>query len=100
MAVVARLVGMERRSYQGQDGKQREFCGLHLMHVEGSSKDVMGCKVETASCPRDQNPNSLHVGQLYEMDYEIYDSKNGKAARLVAMYEVEEDVPSAKEQVK
>lgn len=90
MATVARLVGMEQRSYKGKDGDQKSFCGLHLMHVEGSVKDVVGSKVETTSCPRDLDPQYLKVGQLYELDYEIYDTKNGKAARLVDLCEVDE----------
>ena len=52
MAVVAKQVGMERREYTGQDGKKRQFCRLHLLHLESSARDVKGCRVETVSCPR------------------------------------------------
>ena len=89
MAVVAKLVGMERREYTGQDGKRRQFCGLHLVHLEGSSRDVEGSKVEMVSCPRAIDPDKLVLGMAYQLDYEIYDTKNGKAARLVDMLEVE-----------
>lgn len=30
MSEVARLVGMEQRSYE-KDGRQREYCGLHFL---------------------------------------------------------------------
>ena len=30
---VARLVGMELREYE-KDGNKRQFCGLHLVHVD------------------------------------------------------------------
>ena len=42
---LARLVGMEQRSYE-KDGKQREYCGLHLMYMENSVEGVRGSKVE------------------------------------------------------
>lgn len=89
MAVVAKLVGKEVRQYKGQDGKQHIYCGLHLVHLEGSARGVKGCKVETVSCPREVDPESLAVGTMYQLDYDLYDTKNGKAARLVDLLEVE-----------
>lgn len=91
---VARLVGMEQREYMGQDGRQRQFCGLHLLYVEGTAKDVKGSKVESLSCPRELDPGSLKIGTLYELVYELYNTKNGKAARLVDLVSVDE--PSVK----
>lgn len=88
MAEVARLVGMEERTYE-KDGQKRTYCGLHLVHVEDSVEDVLGSKVEVVSCPRDLDSRSLSIGQLYEMDYLIYDTKNGKAARLTGLTPVE-----------
>lgn len=89
MSEVAKLVGMEVRDYTDQDGKQRQFCGLHLVHVEDTVRSVKGSKVESVSCPRDIDPRTLELGTMYEMKYEIYDTKNGKAARLVDLLPVE-----------
>ena len=58
MVEATRLVGIEKRSYRGQDGKEKSYCGLHLL------------------------------------DYEMYNTRNGKAARLVDLLPVEE--PGAK----
>lgn len=92
MANVARLVGMELREYE-KDGQKRQFCGLHLMYLEGSQPDVMGCKVEEASCPRSIDPNTLEVGALYEMEYEIYKMKGQTMARLGGLTPIYEDMP-------
>ena len=89
MAVVAKLVGKEVREYRGQDGNQHIYCGLHLVHLEDSVRSVKGCKVEVVSCPREVDPKSLAVGTTYQLDYELYDTRNGKAARLVDLLEVE-----------
>ncbi len=89
MAEVAKLVGMEMREYTGQDGRQRQYCGLHLVHLEDSVRSVKGSKVETVSCPREIDPRTLELGTTYQMDYEMYDTKNGKAARLVDLLPVE-----------
>lgn len=89
MAEVAKLVGMEVRDYTGQDGRQRQFCGLHLVHVEDTVRSVKGCKVESVSCPRDVDPRTLEIGVTYELGYEMFDTKNGKAARLVDLLPVE-----------
>jgi len=85
---VARLVGMELRKYE-KDGHERQYCGLHLMYVEGSCKDVLGSKVEVTSCPRDVDPNKLEVGHLYDLQYELYTIKGQKMARLKALDPVE-----------
>ena len=53
MVEVARLVGIEKRSYRGQDGQEKFFCGLHLLYLEGSVNGVQGSKVESVSCPRE-----------------------------------------------
>mgnify|MGYP000353114350 CR=1 FL=1 len=90
---VARLVGMELREYE-KDGKKRQFCGLHLVHVEDTVPDVMGCKVEEVSCPREVDPNDLEIGKLYELGYNIYTMRGQKMARLSALYPVE-DAPAA-----
>lgn len=90
MAEVAKLVGMEIRDYTGQDGKERRFCGLHLVHVEDSVRSVQGCKVEAVSCPREIDFRMLELGATYQMEYEMYDTKNGKAARLVDLLPVED----------
>ena len=50
--------------------------------------------VESVSCPRELNPGLLQVGSLYQLDYEMYNTRNGKAARLVNLLPVEE--PGAK----
>ncbi len=89
MAEVAKLVGVEMREYMGKDGKQKQFCGLHLVHVEGTVRGVKGCKVEAVSCPREIDPGTLELGATYQMEYETYDTKNGKAARLVDLLPVE-----------
>lgn len=88
MAEVARLVGMEEREYE-KDGQKRAYCGLHLVHVEDSHEDVLGSKVEVVSCPHSINSRSLKIGQLYQLDYSIYTTRNGKAARLSALIPVE-----------
>ena len=45
MADVARLVGMEVREYE-KDGQKKQFCGLHLVYVEGAFEEVLGSRVE------------------------------------------------------
>ena len=90
MASVARLVGMELRQYE-KDGQKRQFCGLHLVYLEGSNEDVMGSKVEETSCPRNVDPNSLEIGGLYELDYEIYKMRGQTMARLSNLIPVHED---------
>lgn len=89
MAEVARLVGMEEREYEGKDGQRHQYCGLHLVHVEDSVEDVLGSKVEVVSCPRNLDSRSLKLGQVYQLDYQIYNTKNGKAARLSGLIPVE-----------
>lgn len=89
MAEVAKLVGIEVREYTGQDGKQRRYQGLHLVHVEHTVRDVEGCKVEVVSCPRGVELRTLDLGKAYQMEYEMYDTKNGKMARLVDLLPVE-----------
>lgn len=87
---VARLVGMEQRDYKGKDGEKRQFCGLHLVYADGTVRDVKGSKVESLSCPRELDPRSLKIGTLYELIFELYNTKNGKAARLVDLEPVDE----------
>lgn len=89
MAEVARLVGMEKREYMDKDKKPRVYCGLHLVYVEDSQRGVQGSKVEAVSCPRDLDPALLEMNHLYQLDYEMYDTRNGKAARLVDLIPVE-----------
>lgn len=86
---VARLVGLEQRSYE-KDGQQKHYCGLHLCYVEGTVEGIEGCKVDSVSCPRNVEPKLLKVGQLYELVYTMFDTKNGKMARLVDLKEVDE----------
>lgn len=89
MAKVAKLVGIEIREYEGKDGKQRQYCGLHLVHVADSVRGVKGSKVEEVSCPREIDPKTLELGTTYQMEYEVYDTKVGKMARLVDLLPVE-----------
>lgn len=88
MADVARLVGMEVRECE-KDGQKRQFCGLHLMYLEGAYDEVLGCKVEETSCPRSVDPNALEVGRLYELGYEHYKMKGQLCARLKTLEPVE-----------
>ncbi len=85
---VARLVGMELRKYE-KDGQKRQYCGLHLMYVEGLDEGVKGSKVEVVSCPRNVEPGTLEVGHLYELQYELYTIKGQKMARLKDLEPVE-----------
>ena len=89
MSEVARLVGMERRSYQ-KDGQSRQYCGLHLMYVENSVEGVRGSKVECLSCPREVDPGRLKVGALYDLKYSFFNTARGKMARLSGLEPVEE----------
>ena len=89
MSEVARLVGMERRSYE-KDGQPRQYCGLHLMYVENSVEGVRGSKVECLSCPREVDPNRLKVGALYDLKYSLFNTGKGKMARLSGLEPVEE----------
>lgn len=89
MSEVARLVGMERRSYT-KDGQARHYCGLHMVHVEGTAEGVSGSKVECVSCPREVDPGRLAVGKLYELQYSFYETRSGKMARLAGLVPVEE----------
>ena len=75
MANVARLVGMELRQYE-KDGEKKQFCGLHLEYLPDSVQDVMGSKVEETSCPRKVNPDSLEIGQLYELVFCTFAADN------------------------
>lgn len=88
MANVARLVGMELRQYE-KDGEKKQFGGLHLEYLPDSVQDVMGSKVEETSCPRKVNPDSLEIGQLYELEYEIYKMRGQTMARLAGLTPVE-----------
>lgn len=88
MAEVARLVGMELRQYE-KDGQKRQFCGLHLVYLEGLDDQVMGSKVEAVTCPRGVDPNQLEVGHLYELIYELFSMKGQKMARLKGLEPVE-----------
>ena len=89
MAEVAKLVGIEVRDFTGQDGRQRQYCGLHLVHLEGSVRRVNGCKVETVSCPREIDPRRLQLEATYQLEYETFETRNGKQARLVDLLPVE-----------
>lgn len=89
MAEVARLVGMEIRKYTDKDGQDRQFCGLHLVYVEGTHEEVVGSRVEETSCPRGVDPNKLKIGQLYELGYEHYRMKGQLCARLKTLEPVE-----------
>ena len=89
MASVARLVGMELRQYK-KDGEQRQYCGLHFEYLPDSVSEVMGSKVEVISCPREVDPNKLEIGTLYELDYDIYDVRGQKMARLANLIPVAE----------
>lgn len=89
MSEVARLVGMEQRSYE-KDGQNRQYCGLHLMYLENSVEGVRGSKVECLSCPQRVDPARLKLGSLYALDYSIFNTKGGKMARLTGLEPVEE----------
>lgn len=89
MVRVARLVGMEIRKYE-KDGKQRQYCGLHLMHLEGSAPEVMGSKVESVTCPQKCNPDNLEIGHLYQLEYDLYTVKGQLMARLDDLLPVED----------
>lgn len=88
MATVVRLMGIERRQYESE-GKQRMYCGLHVAHVPGCNEEVEGSYCENMSCPRDVDDRKLKIGNLYELEYMIYNTKNGKGARLVGLLPVE-----------
>lgn len=85
---LARLVGKEVRKYE-KDGQNREYCGLHLVYAEGSVDGIEGSKVSSVSCPRKVAPSRLEIGQLYELQYEIYTMKGQTMARLVNLVPVE-----------
>lgn len=89
MSEVAKLVGKEVREYT-KDGQPKTFVGLHLVHVEGTVRDVEGCKVESLSCPRDVDYRLLKVGTTYELVYSFFDTAHGKMARLADLQEVDE----------
>lgn len=89
MVRVAKLVGMEIREYE-KDGKPRQYCGLHLMHLEGSVPEVMGSKVESVTCPRKCNPDNLEIGHLYQLEYDLYTVKGQLMARLDDLLPVED----------
>ncbi len=93
MAEVARLVGMELRKYV-KDGQERQYCGLHLVHVENEDDgEMFGCRVEEVSCPRNVNPDTLDVGHLYELRYDHYKMKGQLMARLSGLDPVFESAP-------
>lgn len=87
---VARLVGIEVRDYIGRDGLQKRYTGLHLCYPEGMCDAVKGSKVESVSCPKGVVAGHLEIGKLYQMKYQLFDTKNGKGARLVDLLPVEE----------
>lgn len=89
MAKVARLVGMEVREYK-KDGKDAMYVGLHLMYLDGATKDVLGSKVESVACPRGVDHDKLEIGKLYELEYEIYEFRGELRARLQDLTPVEE----------
>ena len=77
------LRGIEKRSYE-KDGQQRQFVGLHVswQDWDGKEDSFIGERCENFSCPRGVDANSLQVGELYEVKYEIYQTKTGKGARV------------------
>lgn len=89
MAEVARLVGMELRKYE-KDGQTKQFCGLHLMHLENEEDgEMLGSRVQEISCPRNVDPNALEVGHLYELKYEHFKMKGQLMARISGLDPVE-----------
>lgn len=89
MAEVARLVGMELRNYE-KDGQKRQYCGLHLVHVENADDgEMLGSRVQELSCPRNVNPDTLEVGHLYELQYEHFKMKGQLMARVSGLEPVE-----------
>lgn len=89
MVRVAKLVGMEIREYE-KEGRQRQYCGLHLEYVPGSVPEVQGCKVESVSCPRRCDPSKLQIGHLYQLEYEVFPMKGQLLARLDDLLPVED----------
>lgn len=86
---VARLVGIQCRNYE-KDGRQMQYVALHLMYPENADREVDGSKVEVVSCPRNVDPNSLVIGNLYQLCYVLFNTKNGKGARLDNLVPVDE----------
>lgn len=81
---VVELRGIERRSYVGKDGGQKEFCGLHVCWQDWDGKEdtFLGEKCENFSCPREANPDTLRIGELYEVQFSVFQTKNGLGARV------------------
>ena len=89
MSEVARLVGMELRKYV-KDGQDRQYCGLHLVHLENEDDgEMLGSRVQELSCPRSVNPDSLEVGHLYALQYEHFKMKGQLMARISGLDPVE-----------
>nr|WP_325229214.1 hypothetical protein [uncultured Oscillibacter sp.] len=89
MAEVARLVGMELRKYE-KDGQTKQFCGLHLVHLENEEdEEMLGSRVQEISCPRSVSPDTLEVGHLYELNYEHFKMKGQLMARISGLKPVE-----------
>ena len=87
---VAMLLGLEVREYVGRDGRLKRYVGLHLCHLDGATWGVIGSKVEVVTCPRNVSVERLEVGRLYELEYEMYDTRNGQSIRLADLVLVED----------
>ena len=89
MGEIVRLAGVEDVTYE-KDGKKGSFTRLHFLYPEGAAKGVEGCKVESVFLPREVDKKTLLLGRSYELVYQLYDTRNGKSARLVGMNLLEE----------
>ena len=96
---VVRLMGYEERYYSDRNtGEQKYYCALHVVYAEeGDGSDErpwVGCKVEELSCPKGVNPHSLQVGAMYTLNYQMFNTRNGKMARVSGLTLLKASVPA------
>lgn len=90
MAEVVQLVGIEARDYKDrQTGEARRFCALHAVHVPDTQRGVQGSKVEVIRKPRDVDERQLKIGNLYELQYSMFERGNDRIAYVSGLIPVD-----------
>lgn len=85
MEEIVKLVGIEQVEWTDKStGEAKGFAKLHVMYEQGGSITA-GKKVAVISPPKGFDETSLRIGSLYELQYELFDGKYGKGAKLVGI---------------
>lgn len=89
MAEVVKLMGIESRDWTDKTtGEVKNYTALHVVYEMEDEPIAQGNRVESFSCPRDVNAAKLKIGDLYELEWTHYKTKNGTAARICDLRDV------------